>query len=192
MVDMNVARIAYATAKQQHASDKVMLALFEAGLVESNFTNHKTATDHDSLGYLQQRPSQGWPNPTNVATATKSFVTKAQAIEKQYKSAGDLAAAVQRPAAQYRSRYGQREAEAQNLIKKVSGSSADLKVESVVSQEEDSGTPVFSWPFKFGLIMSGVGLVLIGVIAIARGQSVKSTVGQGKRLAKTVTKSVGV
>lgn len=114
MTDANVVRSAYITAKVLGASDKVMLALFEAGIVESGFENLTRAVDHDSLGYLQQRPSAGWPNPTNVVVATNSFVLKAKALEGQNADAGSLAQAVQQSA--FPGRYSQVQGEAQSLI----------------------------------------------------------------------------
>lgn len=53
--DLNVARQAYQTASGMGASAKVMLALFEAGIVESRFQN-LGGGDRDSAGFLQQRP----------------------------------------------------------------------------------------------------------------------------------------
>src|SRR6476646_8955351 len=79
--DTEVEKQAYEAAKSMNASAKVLLALFEAGFVESGFHNLQTATDHDSLGFLQQRPSSGWPDPLNIGTATHSFVSRAQAKE---------------------------------------------------------------------------------------------------------------
>lgn len=121
MTDMAVAQQAYATAKALGADGKIMLALFEAGIVESNFTNDLTATDHDSLGYLQQRPSQGWPDPTNVVTATTSFVNKAKIQEAAHPdySAGQLAQSVQVSA--FPDRYDQASGQAQSLLAQVSG-----------------------------------------------------------------------
>lgn len=121
MTDMAVAQQAYQTAKSLGADGKVMLALFEAGIVESNFTNDLTATDHDSLGYLQQRPSQGWPNPTDVVTATTSFVNKAKIQEAAHPdyTAGQLAQAVQVSA--FPDRYDQNQSQAQSLLAQVSG-----------------------------------------------------------------------
>lgn len=115
--DMNVAKIAYAQATKLGASAKIKLALFEAGLVESNFQNLKKATDHDSLGYLQQRPSQGWKDPTNIVTATTSFVNKAKKLESKHSSAASLAQAVQVSA--YPERYGQASSAAAALLKRV-------------------------------------------------------------------------
>lgn len=95
--DMAVVRTAYNTAVSMGASNRVLLALFEAGIVESGFRNLNYG-DRDSLGFLQQRPSQGWPNPTDVPTATRSFVSKAMPIQNLYPTAGQLAQAVQRSA----------------------------------------------------------------------------------------------
>jgi len=178
MTDMNVAKQAYATAKSLGASDKVMLALFEAGIVESNFTNHLTATDHDSLGFLQQRPSQGWPNPTDVPTATKSFVTKAKGLENKVGSAGALAQAVQISA--FPGRYDLHEQEARALIKKVSG--MDLATVGTATAAGGSG-PIQSltdivaffklmsnpktW-FRILMFMVGVVLIAIGIAKLTR------------------------
>jgi hypothetical protein len=118
---MAVVGTAYAIANAMGASPKVMLSLFEAGLVESGFQNLKNAVDHDSLGYLQQRPSQGWPDPTNVETATRSYVSRAKANETKYPdyTPGQLAQSVQRSA--FPDRYDQRESEARGLISKFGG-----------------------------------------------------------------------
>lgn len=86
---------AYRAAQAAGASNKVLLALFEAGLVESGFRNLNYG-DRDSVGFLQQR--SGWGSVAdrmNVATATGKFVAKAKPIEGRYLTAGGLAQAVQ-------------------------------------------------------------------------------------------------
>ncbi len=124
--DPAVINTAYTVAQQRGASSAVLLALFEAGVVESQFTNHTSATDHDSLGYLQQRPSQGWPNPTNVTTATNSFLDRAIAYEKANPgaTAEQIAQAVQRSA--FPEKYGQNRADAIALLGTVDENSATL------------------------------------------------------------------
>ncbi len=77
-------------------------------MTESGLRNVRYG-DRDSLGLFQQRPSQGWGTPAQVlrpAYATRMFLRSLVAI------AGwptirltDVAARVQRPAAQYRGRY---------------------------------------------------------------------------------------
>lgn len=133
--DMNVAQTAYQTAASMGADAKVMLALFEAGIVESGFQNLLQATDHDSVGFLQQRPSQGWPDPTNVATATHSFVTKAIRNEGQYSTAGQLAQSVQISA--YPDRYDQHQSDAQALLQQVAGGAGNLIAAGVSGAAND-------------------------------------------------------
>jgi hypothetical protein len=101
--------------KQVGASPKELKAAVETGLVESNFTNSAAMTDHDSQGWRQERASL-YPNPTNVEASAKRFFQEARGMSKQYGSAGALAAAVQRPAAQYRGRYQERSGDAQQLL----------------------------------------------------------------------------
>jgi hypothetical protein len=120
-MNLDVAQRAYRQAVQLGASDKVMLALFEAGLVESNFENLSYG-DRDSVGFLQQRPSAGWGTVAqcmDVAYATTSFVTRAQQIEDRYSTAGRLAQGVQISA--FPDRYDAREADALALIARVAG-----------------------------------------------------------------------
>lgn len=128
--DMKVATTAYNTAIDLGASDKVLLALFEAGIVESGMKNLNYG-HLDSVGFLQQRPSMGWgtiEQCTNVAYATTSFVKEAQKIESKYNNAGDLAAAVQKPAAIYEYRYNANKSNAEKLITKVSGGEVETKI----------------------------------------------------------------
>jgi hypothetical protein len=86
------------------ASTKAAKALFEAGIVESGLRNLDYG-DRDSLGALQQRPSQGWKNATDPYKAALSFLDQAIPLASKYGSAGQLAQAVQRSA--FPARYGQ-------------------------------------------------------------------------------------
>lgn len=116
----DVSRTAFNTAKSLAASAKVMLALMEAGIVESGMRNLNYG-DRDSVGFLQQRPSQGWPNPMDVPTATRSFVVRAMPKDKLYpnQTAGMLAQRVQVSAFPYR--YDQVEPAARSVIGMISG-----------------------------------------------------------------------
>ena len=118
--DMNVVTIAYNTAKSLGASDKIILALFEAGIVESGMRNLNYG-DRDSVGFLQQRPSQGWGTIAqcmDVAYATKSFVREAKKIESKYNTSGALAQGVQRSA--YPTKYEANKNNALALLNKIS------------------------------------------------------------------------
>lgn len=60
--DIAVTRKVYEVGQRMNVSDKVMLAGFETGWVESRM-NNLDCGDRDSLGVFQQRPSMGWCTP---------------------------------------------------------------------------------------------------------------------------------
>ncbi|TDV57558.1 hypothetical protein [Actinophytocola oryzae] len=74
--DPAVIRVVHDVGVELGASDKVMLAAFEAGWVESHM-NNLPCGDQDSLGVFQQRPSQGWGTTEQIMdveyAATKFF-----------------------------------------------------------------------------------------------------------------------
>jgi hypothetical protein len=90
----DVAKIALFTANSMAANDKMILALMEAGVVESGMRNLSYG-DRDSLGFLQQRASWGTAaSRMNVAQSTARFINKAKGLP-QGGTAGQLAQAVQ-------------------------------------------------------------------------------------------------
>ena len=108
-------------ARQFGASPKERLALAMAGVVESDFEHDKYAEvgsgDRDSVGFLQQRPSQGWGKPgESVEQDALQFLEQARALrQKGFKgSAGQLAQAVQRSA--FPERYDQARGKALELF----------------------------------------------------------------------------
>lgn len=104
------------------AGPKALKAALEAGLVESNLSNLRTAVDHDSLGVFQQRPSMGWGSPsqvTNPEYAATQFFKRAIPIAGKYGSAGQLAQAVQRSA--FPERYDQRSSMAAQIMRQHKG-----------------------------------------------------------------------
>lgn len=114
--DLGVASTVYDVGQDLGVSNKVMLAGFEAGWVESHMSNVNCG-DSDSLGVFQQRPSQGWGSPsqvTNVRYAARAFFNEAERVEYRYSSAGSLAQGVQRSA--YPSRYPAAEHMARNIL----------------------------------------------------------------------------
>lgn len=100
--------------QQVGASPKQVKAAIETGLVESNLRN-LPGGDRDSAGWRQERASI-YRDPTNLDASIRRFYSETSRVKDQYGSAGSLAAAVQRPAAQYRGRYQQRAGEAQALL----------------------------------------------------------------------------
>ncbi|SFQ66330.1 Repeat domain-containing protein, partial [Amycolatopsis arida] len=135
--DPNVIKIVYKVGVDRNVSDKVMLAGFEAGWVESRMNNLPCGED-DSLGVFQQRPSWGWGTPEqimDVAYASTQFFSRAQTNEPRYPhyTAGQLAQSVQRSCCP--ARYDQAETKARALIEEArrlvnptpfTGSSADF------------------------------------------------------------------
>lgn len=94
----------------------LMAAAVQTVLVEKN-AEHSPGGDRDSGGAYQQRPSQGWgPANETVSRDTRQFYEAAQKAYRKGMSAGELAATVQRPAAQYRGRYGERAKDAAGLL----------------------------------------------------------------------------
>ncbi|KAA5829120.1 polymorphic toxin type 44 domain-containing protein [Saccharopolyspora hirsuta] len=116
--DPEVGRVIYAVGDHLEVSDKVMLAAFEAALVESGMENLNYG-DRDSVGVFQQRPSQGWGSAKdcmNVNYASRQFFSRAaeaEADNPKY-SAGELAQAVQRSA--FPDRYDEVEDRARDLL----------------------------------------------------------------------------
>lgn len=116
--DPDVAQVIYEVGAHLDVSYPVMLAAFEAALVESGMQNLDYG-DRDSIGVFQQRPSQGWGTAeqcSNVNYAAHQFFAKATAAAHEDPTRGpsELAQAVQRSA--YPHRYEQREAQAKHLL----------------------------------------------------------------------------
>jgi hypothetical protein len=105
-------------ATQRGVTDKVMLAAFEAGWVESHM-NNLNCGDSDSLGVFQQRPSAGWGTPEQIMDpvyATNAFLDQAIPNDQNNPgfTAGQLAQSVQRSA--FPDRYDENEGKAREMI----------------------------------------------------------------------------
>jgi hypothetical protein len=116
-----VPEIIYQVGKKMGVPVKHMLAAFETGIVESGMRNLNYG-DSDSKGWRQERVSiygDGPNGATNVGAGAERFFNECKQFDKgDGQSAGQLAADVQRPAAQYRDRYDQVRAEAVSLMEK--------------------------------------------------------------------------
>lgn len=121
-IDGDVPEQIYQVGKTMGVTIKFMLAAFETGIVESNMKNLNFG-DADSKGWRQERVSiygDGPDGATNVAAGAKRFFNECKQFDTgDGQSAGQLAAAVQRPAAQYRGRYDEKRAQAVALMEKV-------------------------------------------------------------------------
>ncbi|MFI7672892.1 hypothetical protein [Actinophytocola sp. NPDC049390] len=121
--DLAVTTTVHDVGVSMGASEKVMLAGFEAGWVESHM-NNLPCGDKDSLGVFQQRPSQGWGTPEqimDVTYAATQFFTQAIHNEPLYPdyTAGLLAQSVQRSCCP--ERYDQAEGKALEMLAEVRG-----------------------------------------------------------------------
>lgn len=96
---------------------KALLSAIETGLVESHFRN-LSGGDADSAGWRQERASL-YPDPTNVSHSARRYFT--EALKTHGITAGDLAANIQRPATQYRSRYQQSKSQAAPILRVLLG-----------------------------------------------------------------------
>jgi murein DD-endopeptidase MepM/ murein hydrolase activator NlpD len=105
-----------AIGHQRGSSTKEIKAALETGAVESNFSNPSAHTDHDSEGWRQERASL-YKNPTNLDASINRFYDETSAVKGKYGTSGALAAAVQRPAAQYRGRYQEHSAQAEEILR---------------------------------------------------------------------------
>ncbi len=96
--DPEVIRTVLHTGLSLGVSNKVLLAGFEAGWVESRM-NNLDCGDRDSLGVFQQRPSMGWGAPEqimDVSYAASRFFELAVRLDRPELTPGLLADAVQR------------------------------------------------------------------------------------------------
>ncbi|SDL47666.1 hypothetical protein SAMN04488074_111110 [Lentzea albidocapillata subsp. violacea] len=115
--DADVIRAVHAVGLSLRVSDKVMLAGFEAGWVESHM-NNLSCGDRDSLGVFQQRPSMGWGTPEqimDVSYAARRFFEYAVRVDRPELSAGLLADAVQRSCCP--ERYDQAQSRAGSMLR---------------------------------------------------------------------------
>jgi hypothetical protein len=99
-----------------HMNFKALLGAFETGIVESGMKN-LPGGDADSAGWRQERASL-YSNPTNVSASALRFFSEWRQFDNANLSAGDVAASVQRPAAQYRGRYSGVRSQALALLRK--------------------------------------------------------------------------
>jgi murein DD-endopeptidase MepM/ murein hydrolase activator NlpD len=95
-------------------------------LQESGLINRTTATDHDSLGLFQQRPSQGWGTPAQVTDpvyASRAFYRRLLAVPGwQTMTETRAAQAVQRST--YPDAYAPHEAQAHAIVAALTGVTA--------------------------------------------------------------------
>lgn len=112
----------YASGGYTKAEKAKIKSAYQTGRVESNFTNSSRMTDHDSQGWRQERASL-YKDPTNLRRSVRRYFDEADQMYRPGMRSYQVAADVQRPAAQYRHRYGLHQKEAESLFKQLRGGS---------------------------------------------------------------------
>ena len=112
--DPKAAQAICSVARRLGASDKVLLAAYEAAIVESG-VHSLPFGDLDSIGLFQQRDSWGtYAQRMNPVWASEQFISRAIRQNEPWMTAGQLAQDVQVSA--FPERYDQRRVQALSLI----------------------------------------------------------------------------
>lgn len=160
-------------AEADHATETQILALMEAGLVESGMQD-LTYGDRDSQGVFQERPSQGWTNVTNVTDATDQLLAH---MNTSLTDAGAMAQSAERSA--FPGKYDADEAEATALLAAaggdsvISGSTALAANQTSTSSADSITGWLQSTALRVGMILFGAVLMLVGMW-VALGHSASS------------------
>lgn len=116
MADQSIVNRILAIGRRRRVPKTVIKSALETGRIESNFEN-LPGGDADSQGWRQERASL-YKNPRNVDASINRFYDEALAETQRRpgEHSWDIAANVQRPAAQYRGRYRTAAGEANRLL----------------------------------------------------------------------------
>ena len=142
-----VARAGVASAERNGVGKDGAVIVIAAGLVESELRNLNYG-DRDSLGWLQQRPSQGWANARDVDKAADDFFADMTGRVKNWRAMqpGDAAQAVQR--SKYPTRYAARVPQARSIVDALSGATTPCKTSA---PQPVGDCPATSSPAESGL-----------------------------------------
>jgi NlpC/P60 family len=134
------------TGQQLRVSRKLMVCVVMTGTQESACRNLKGG-DRDSVGFLQQRPSQGWPASRVIETDSAEFFKRAVAEDRKRPSLQhwELCQAVQRSA--FPRAYAAWKAEAERTVDAYTGKGDPKQDEPV--------TPAGRFEFRRGSLEDG-------------------------------------
>lgn len=104
MADRRVIDAIIREGQRRHSPKKTKAAL-QTGIVETGLENLKGG-DADSVNWRQERASI-YGGDMSITRSVRRFFDEAEKLDRPGLSAAELAARVQRPAAQYRGRYGE-------------------------------------------------------------------------------------
>lgn len=111
--------VKYGTHTKQPAL--FILAAVETGLVEDDLHNRDTATpSNPAVGWRQEEPPYGTvAQRLDMSRTVPAFYKECHELYRKGMTSGQLAAAVQRPRAEYRGRYAEHAVEAYELIQEL-------------------------------------------------------------------------
>jgi hypothetical protein len=114
-------KYAIETTKHQGLAQRAAVIAITTAITESTLHNYTEASDHDSLGLFQQRPSQGWGTPaqiTNPVFATNAFLNRMRSkFPNNSWMKGDIGAICQRvQVSKYPDAYAREVHDAQLLV----------------------------------------------------------------------------
>ncbi len=96
-----IAGLIIGIGRERGFSDRDIKIALMVAMQEAKLRNPKVATDHDSLGVYQQRPSQGWGTPQQIVdpvyAINKFYDVLATVDNRDAQSLLDVALAVQNP-----------------------------------------------------------------------------------------------
>lgn len=137
-----IAKAGVDAADRAKAGDAGAVIITATGIVESDLKDLDHG-DRDSIGWLQQRPSQGWVNGGDPAKAADDFFDALRRIDGwRSLPPGTAAQAVQRSA--HPDRYGARVTQARGIVAAVRGAKCDAPVQTVAGACKPSGSPAES------------------------------------------------
>ena len=125
-----VARVGVAAADRAKVGDAGAVIIIATGLVESELADLDHG-DRDSIGWLQQRPSQGWANAGDPTKAADDFFAALKRLSWQRMRPGDAAQAVQRSA--HPDRYARRLGQATAIVASVRGAKCATVAQTITA-----------------------------------------------------------
>lgn len=140
----------YRAAQRAGAGAEGARIIVAAGLVESRLRNLPNG-DRDSKGWLQQRPSKGWMNSTDVDKAADDFFTEMKRLVPGWRGMdpGAVAQAVQRSA--YPSRYADQMERASAIVAAIEGKAGSCQAPAPVTAANVGDCPASGSSAEKGL-----------------------------------------
>lgn len=136
-----VARAFIEEGRRQGRTDEEIISLLQSGIVESGLRNLPHGPD-SSIGSLQQQDFWGtFEERMDPTIAARKYFAEMDRLGIGGKSAGEMAADVQRPREDLRGKYAQQDAKARAIFEDIQGTSASTakSADDFVETQEKTG-----------------------------------------------------